>query len=155
MSREDTAGLNVNNKYGPVPVPDIARGNIKTEGGYNEMTIELSGANINDNLTAVLNTLPAGIRFVDFFVEVQEAFVVTGTTPALEVGTSGTEETNGFTISEAILEAVGVSAISTTFAGTWAATLAADTDVGIALSGTTPVVTSAGHARIVARYIKV
>tara|TARA_R110000772_G_scaffold64511_3_gene144279 strand:- start:1761 stop:2228 length:468 start_codon:yes stop_codon:yes gene_type:complete len=155
MARESNSGLNVLNIYGPRPVPDMARGTIKTEGGYNELTFEFSGKDINENLTNVLTTLPAGVRFVDFYVEVQEAFVVTGTTPGLEIGTSGTEETNGFTISEAILEAVGISAISTTFAGTWAATLAADTAVGLALSGTTPVVTSAGHARIVARYLKV
>lgn len=163
MSREDSAGIDVLNIYGPRPVPDMARGTMKTEGGYNEMTFEFSGKDINENLTNVLMTLPGanvtgttqgGIRFVDFYVEVQEAFVLTGTTPALEIGTSGTEETNGFTISEAILEAVGISDISTTFAGTWAATLTADTDVGLALSGSTPVVTDAGHARIVARYLK-
>lgn len=155
MTRESTSGLNVLNIYGPRPVPDMARGSVKTEGSYNELTFEFSGKDINENLTNVLTTLPAGIRFVDFYVEVQEAFVVTGTTPALEIGTNGTEETNGFTISEAILEAVGVSAVSTTFAGTWAASLAAETEVGLALSGTTPVVTDAGHARVVARYIKV
>ncbi len=155
MSREDSAGLNVNNIYGTRPIPDMARGTMKTEGGFNELTFEFSGKDINENLTNVLNTLPAGIRFVDFYVEVQEVFVLTGTTPALEIGTNGTEETNGFTISEAILEAVGVSAVSTTFAGTWAASLSGETAVGLALSGTTPVVTDAGHARVVARYIKV
>lgn len=155
MTRESNTGLDVTNIYGPRPIPDAARGTMKTEGGFNELTFEFSGKDINENLTNVLTTLPAGIRFVDFYVEVQEVFVLTGTTPALEIGTNGTEETNGFTISEAILEAVGVSAISTTFAGTWAASLAATTDVGFALSGTTPVVTSAGHARVVARYIKV
>lgn len=155
MTREANTGLNVDNIYGPRNVPDTARGVIKTDGGFNELVLELSGANINDGLTSVLNTLPAGIRFVDFFVEVQEAFVLTGTTPALEVGTNGSEETNGFTISEAILEAVGISAISTTFAGTWASTLTGETALGIALSGSTPVITDVGHARIVARYIKV
>ena len=155
MSREDSAGINVINIYGPRPVPDMARGTMKTEGGFNELTFEFSGKDINENLTNVLNILPAGIRFVDFYVEVQEAFVVSGTTPALEIGTNGSEETNGFTISEAILEAVGVSAVSTTFAGTWNASLAAETSVGFELSGTNPVVTDAGHARVVARYIKV
>ena len=165
MSREsNTNGLGLTQIYGPRPVPDMARGTMKTEGGYNELVLEFSGKDINENLTNVLMTLPGasvsgvsqgGIKFVDFYVEVQEAFVLTGTTPALEVGTSGTEETNGFTISEAILEAVGISTIDTTFAGDWANTLIANTDVGLALSGTTPVVTDAGHARIVARYLKV
>lgn len=155
MSREANTGLNVDNIYGPRNVPDMARGNMKTEGSYNEMTLEISGENINDSLTSVLNTLPAGIRFVDFYVEVQEAFVVSGTTPALEVGTNGTEVTNGFTISESILETVGISAISTTFAGTWASTLTGETDLGLALSGSGAAVTGVGHARIVARYIKV
>lgn len=155
MTRESTSGLNVLNIYGPRPVPDAARGTMKTEGGFNELTFEVSGKDVNENLTNVLTTLPAGIRFVDFYVEVQEAFVVAGTTPALEVGTNGTEATNGFTISETILETVGISDISTTFAGTWAAMLAADTAVGFALSGAGAAVTDAGHVRIVARYIKV
>ena len=133
----------------------MARGTMKTEGGFNELTFEFSGKDINENLTNVLNTLPAGIRFVEFYVEVQEAFVLTGTTPALEIGTDSSEVTNGFTISEAILEAVGVSVVSTTFAGTWAASLAAETEVGLALSGSGAAVTNAGHARVVARYLKV
>lgn len=154
MSREDSAGINVDNRYGPRPVPDMARGVIKTEGQYNEMTFEFSGKDINEGLVNVLNTIPAGILFVDYIVEVQEVFVVAGTTPALEIGTSGSEATNGFTIAEATLEAVGIST-STTFNGTWAVTLATTTDVGFALSGAGAAVTDVGHARVVARYIKV
>lgn len=155
MSREDTAGLNVTNKYGPVPVPDMARGVIKTSGIENEMTFEFSGKDINENLVNVLNTLPEGIRFQHFVVDVQEAFVLTGTTPALEIGTNGTEETNGFTVSEAQLEAVGITALPvTSFNGTWASTLASTTDVGFALSGGSAAVTNAGHARVIATYIK-
>lgn len=155
MSRENKAGLGVLNTYGPRPVPDMARGTLKTEGAYNEFVLEFTGKDLNDNLANVLTTLPAGIRFVDWFVEVEEVFALTGTSPTVLVGTDTTEVTNGFVISKAILEAKAVSAISTTFAGTWAATLAADTKVGIAFGGTLPVVANTGKGRIVARYLKV
>jgi hypothetical protein len=150
MSRENTSGLDVLNIYGPRPVPDMARGVMKTEGGFNEMTFELSGKDINDNLSNVLNTIPAGVRFQEFYVEVQEVFA-DGTT--LHIGTSGSEATNGFDIAlTGVLDTVGISTVSTTLDGTWALTLAAETEVGIAATGT---FTNVGHARIVARYLKV
>jgi len=154
MTRESNTGLNVTNVYGPRPIPDMARGVIKTDGITNELTFEFSGKDVNENLTNVLNTLPSGIRFENFIVEVQEAFVISGTTPALEIGTFGSEETNGFTISEAVLETVGISNVAILFAGTWTGTLTSNTDVGFALSGTSPVFTDAGHARVTARYVK-
>lgn len=151
MSREsNTNNLGLTQIYGPRPVPDMARGVIKTEGGFNEMTFELSGKDILENGGIVLNTLPAGVRFVDFYVEVQEAFAGATT---LSIGTDGSATTNGFDVAvTGILDTVGVSAISTTFGGTWGSTLALDTDVTLAATGT---FTSAGHARIVARYLKV
>lgn len=155
MTRESNTGLNVTNIYGPRPIPDMARGTMKTEGSTNELTFEFSGKDINENLTAVLTTLPSGVRFTNFFIEVQEVFVVTGTTPALEIGTNGSEVTNGFTISETLLETAGISDIAVAFAGTWDGTLATPTEVGFALSGAGATVTDAGHARVVASYIKV
>lgn len=151
MSKENSAGLGVNNRYGPFLTPDGAAGNFKTSGVENELVIELSGKNINDDV--ISGFLPAGAKPIEVYVEVKTVFVVTGTTPTLEVGTDGSEATNGFSISEAQLEAVGTYVI-TSFNGTWATRLAAATTVSAALAGTTPVVTDAGEARITIRYAK-
>ncbi|NOQ73238.1 MAG: hypothetical protein GQ574_14620 [Crocinitomix sp.] len=76
-----------------------------------------------------------------------------GTTPVIDIGTESTEATNGFTITEAQAEAVGMYDLTSALAGTWAAGLAADTTVGLLLGGTSPTVTSAGKAKIVIRYV--
>ena len=150
MSKENSAGLGVNNRYGPLLTPDGVAGVFKTAGAENELVIEFSGANVNDDV--IDGFIPAGSTPVEVYVEVKSAFTLTGTTPALEVGTDGSEATNGFSISEAQLEAVGTYTI-TSFNGTWAARLAADTSVAAALSGTSPTITG-GEGRIVVRYVK-
>ena len=63
MSRENSAGLGVNNQYGPRVVPDGAAGVFKTAGVNNELVIEISGENINDDI--VKGFIPAGARPVD------------------------------------------------------------------------------------------
>jgi hypothetical protein len=83
---------------------------------------------------------------------VKEAFVIGGTTPAIVIGTEGSEATNGFVISEAQGEATGTYDVSGTLTGTWAAPLAAATTVGIDMSGTSPTVTDAGLAEVVVKY---
>ena len=159
MSRENTAGLGVNNFYGPRSVPEGNGGTIKTEGGSNELSFEFTGANINDgDLDSI--TLPAGIRVLSSYVEVSEAFVLGGTTPTINVGTSGSAATNGVSINEAGGEAVGVYTdgdANVTINGTWATAtgLATATVATVALGGTTPTVTSAGKARFVVVYVKV
>ena len=151
MSKENTAGLGVNNRYGPLATPNAAAGNFKTEGAYNELVIEFSGANINDD--DVSGFLPAGAKPVEWALEVKSVFALGGTTPVINFGTDGSETTNGLEISEAQAEAVGTY-VSTTFAGTWQSRLAADTTVSVVLDGTSPTVTSAGEGRLVIRYIK-
>ena len=136
---------------------ELTIGKIKTEGVLNQLTIELSGENLNDIENSIalrqITDLPAGSTPIEVHVDVSEAFVLAGTTPNLEIGTEGSEETNGFQILEATLEAIG-SVTITSFNGTWAARLAAVTPVGIALSGTGPTATTAGKARIVVSYFK-
>lgn len=149
MSKENSAGLGVNNHYGARSLTDGAAGVFKTEGLYNELVIELNGENINNDVISTM--IRSGAKAIEAVVEVKEAFTLTGTTPTLEVGTDGSEATNGFSISEAQLEAEGTYVI-TSFNGTWANALAADTTVSVALGGTTPTV-SGGKARIVVRYV--
>lgn len=142
----------VSNHYGPFNTGKT-QGNIKTEGSLKELTLDIDGEMVgNAAYPLVVPTLPAGTIIKEVFAEVSEAFVLGGTTPALEIGTETSEATNGFTVSEAQAEAVASYDLTSALSGTWAAPLAADTTLGIALSGTTPTVTSAGKMRVVIRY---
>ena len=129
------------------------QGNIKTEGSMNELTIDIDGDMVsNAAYPLIAPSLPAGAIIEDVYAEVSEVFVLGGTTPALEIGTETSEATNGFTVTEAQAEAAGTYDLTSALSGTWAAPLAAATTVGLALSGTTPTVTSAGKMRVVIRY---
>lgn len=150
MAKENSAGLGVNNRYGTLPTPDGVAGVYNTRGTVQEMVLEISGKNINDGV--ILGTLPAGAKPLRAIVEIQTAFVMTGTNPVLEVGTQGSEATNGFTIEDADAEVAGTYVI-TTFAGTWAAELAAVTEVSVIVAAdANEVVTDVGNARIVLEY---
>jgi hypothetical protein len=146
----------VNNHYGPRDVGKTV-GIINTEGVMNELVIDLDGDMVSAEAFPLLAPkLPAGSRIEDVFVHVTEAFVLGGTSPIIEVGTEGSEATNGFSITEAQAEALGIYDLTSALSGTWAAAtgLAAETTLGIDLAGTNPTVTSAGKARIVIRYVR-
>ena len=147
----------VHNHYGARDVGKVA-GTFKTEGAMNELIIDLDGEMVGAEGFALLApVIPAGSRIEDVYLEVSEAFVLGGTSPLIEVGTEGSEATNGFSTTEAQAEAVGTYDLTSALSGTWASTtgLAANTTVGIALAGTSPTVTDAGKARVVIRYVKV
>jgi hypothetical protein len=149
---ENSAGIGVFNHYGERGTQDSG-GVIKTEGSTNELTLVIDGTMVSDGaIPRATATLPAGAKVTKAYVHVTEVFVLTGTTPTIDIGTQGTEGTNGFDITEAQAEALGVYE-ETTFAGTWAAELAASTVVDVALGGTTPASTSAGQATIVIEYV--
>jgi hypothetical protein len=131
-------------------------GKAKTEGFVTELTIDIDGDMVSAAAYPLIAPeILANSIIEDVYLEVTEVFVLGGTTPAIEVGTETSEATNGFTITEAQAEAAGIYDLTSALSGTWAAGLAADTTVGLALSGTTPTVTSAGKARVVIRYISV
>lgn len=153
MAYENKAGLGVKNFYGPRRLTEGTIGGIETRGSQKELTLELSGYAINDNVAFLTGLLPAGAKVEEVVVRTDSAFVMTGTTPTILIGTAGSEATNGFAITEAQAEAVGTYKI-TSFSGTWANGLAANTTVGIALGGTTPAVTDAGKMRVTVRYTK-
>jgi hypothetical protein len=142
MSKENSSGLDVLNQYGPRPTPDAASGVMKTEGGFNELTVELSGANINGSEFSTDVIIPAGSLIVDAYAEIEEVF-----SAGFSVGTSGSETTNGVPVT-----GTSVTVETLTPAGTWAVALATDTIVNVAwaTSGT-----DAGKGRVVVRYLKV
>lgn len=160
MSRENSAGLGVSTQYGTRSTPDGAAGVIKTAGGSNELTVEFSGANINNGELDSVVTLPANVRVLSAYVEVETAFALGGTTPTINIGTDGSAATNGVSITEAGAEAAGTYTdgdAAVTINGTWATAtgLLAGATVSIELGGTTPTVTDAGKARFVVVYAKV
>ena len=147
---------NVHNTFGTRDTGG-AVGVVRTAGFEEQLILDITAANFNDGIEALVATkLPAGAIIKDAFWETVEAFVVTGTTPTLLIGTDGSEVTNGFVVSEANLEAVGVYNKTSTLAGTWdaEAPLAAATTVGVALGGTTPAITDAGKGRAIIVYIR-
>ncbi len=158
MGYENSAGLGNFNHYGirETNVEDI--GIFKTEGVLNELSFDVTGSFISDVITngtsKGLSTvvIPAGALIIEAIVNVTSVFTLGGTTPTIEVGTEGSEATNNFEISEAQAEAAGTVVI-TTFAGTWAARLAADTQIGFALGGSSPTIAAGGAARITIRFV--
>lgn len=142
----------VSNHYGQRETGKTV-GKVKTEGVMNELSINIDGEMLgNAAYPLIAPELPAGAVIEDVYVKVTEAFVLGGTTPAIEVGTEGSEATNGFTISEAQAEATGTYDLTSALSGTWASPLAAATTVGLALSGTSPTTTDAGKLDVIIRY---
>jgi hypothetical protein len=132
-------------------------GVLKVEGLTEQLIINLDGVMFNDGVDAGLVNyiIPAGAIIKAAYIDVEEAFALSGTdTLAVEVGTSGSAATNGFTITEAQIEATASVNLTSALSGTWdaEAPLAADTTVSIVLSGTNPVITDAGKARITIVY---
>ena len=142
---------NVHNQFGARPIEGTIGVN-KVEGVKEELVFDVTGAFFNtvpDGLVPFV--LPAGAVIKAVYIDVEDVFVVTGTNPTLLIGTNGSEVTNGFVVSEVILEATGSVNLTATLAGTWdnEVPLAANTTIGLALGGTGgPAVTNAGKARI-------
>lgn len=152
MAFEDSAGRNVPTFYGPRLSTEGLVGVLKVEGNLNQFSLEFTGQNITDDVWAIQTfSIPAGSKVIRAFIEVSEAFVLGGTTPTIDIGTDGSEGTNGFDLTEAQAEAVDVYE-ETTFAGTWADRLVADTLVSVALGGSSPTNTAAGRAKVIIEY---
>jgi hypothetical protein len=125
------------------------------EGAVKEAVIFIKGSDFTSGSFDTRLTIPDGAKFLEAYVEVTEAFALGGTTPTMNIGTSGSAGTNyAIELSEANAEAVG-EYYNATGAGTWGSPLAADTTVAVELDGTSPTVTSAGEAKVVIRYIKI
>ena len=160
---ESTSGLGTRNFYGPRSAKEGIEGGIKTEGSIKELTLKFTGKNINDDVFGTnLAVLPAGARIHDVTFVIAEAFALGGTSPTINIGTDGSEGTNGVELAETQAEATGIyygdqqnQETGVSINGTWASELAADTQVSIALDGTSPTVTSAGYCTVTIRYFHV
>ena len=126
-------------------------GQMQTAGVERELAVDLSV----DYLTGDAyfgQVIPAGSVITSAYATITEAFEGTGC--IVDVGTDGSEATNGVTVAELELEAVGSYDLTAALSGTWAAgsALAADTEVGVALTGTFS--GSEGYGRVVVTYKK-
>lgn len=151
-----TRTQDVSNSYGQ-RFSGGQKGVVKTEGALRQLVINFSGKNASDGTFDLVTALklPAGAIPKRVFFKVNEAFALGGTSPTIDVGTDGTEATNGFVISEAQAEAVGTYDLTSTLTGTWAAPLAAATTVGIALGGTSPTSAVTGRGKVIVEYAEV
>jgi hypothetical protein len=148
----------VHNQFGPRDVGGTV-GVLKVEGLEEELVIDFDANYFASDFIGARNyVLPGGAVIKNVYVDVEEAFALTGTTPALRVGTDGSEATNGASISEAQLESTGSYNVTSTLAGTWdnEVPLADNTQIGFALSGTTPVMgVAGGKARITIQFYRI
>ena len=156
MPLEKKTGLGTQAFYGPRGRCEGQIGQLNVDGAVKQLVIEVTGKNINDDILGAVNasfSLPKGALPLRAIFAVEEAFVLTGTLPTIAIGTDGSEETNGVELAEADAEAVGTYVV-TSFAGTFAAELAAATVMSVALGGTaSPTVTSAGKLRMILEYV--
>ena len=154
---ESTNGLGTKTVYGPRTSDEVSLGKGIVNGVTKEVRLVVKSESATvadfdgqlDDFDDVI--LPAGALPRRIVVRVKEAYVLGGTTPVISVGTEGTESTNGGDLAEASAEAAGTYEI-TSFNGTWAAALAADTVLGVNLGGTTPTITAAGISEFVVEY---
>ena len=150
MAFENTAGLGVKNSYGPRQTAEGRSGDIRTAGVVKELEIDFRG----DTYSYVSATLPKGAKFIEASAKIVKAFALGGTTPTINVGTSGSHGTNyAIELSKAQAEAVGTVVYNATGAGTFASVLTADTTVVVGLDGTSPTIGTGGLAKVVIRYI--
>ena len=149
------AGLGVNNFYGPRDTG----GAVGLEHGENSeyiLSMQITPEYFNGTFVPPV-VVPKGALFRSAKLRVDEAFTLTGTTPAIVYGALGSETTNGFTISAAELGSVGTKIPASTGTGTWSTTSTTGTTapakVGKVLTGTTPAATvGAGKAILVLTY---
>jgi hypothetical protein len=142
----------VNNHFGQ-HVEENVQGHVRTAGTLKELTMDVDAAMMTAAaFPLIAPSLPAGAIIQEAFADVSEVFILGGTTPTIDIGTEGSEGTNGVDMTEAQAEALGSYDLTSALQGTWAAPLAAATVVGLALGGTTPTNGATGQVRVVIRY---
>ena len=156
MTIESNTGLNVFSSYGPRGTEDgvLSGGQVQGVGVEFEHVVYISGDDFNGTTSFDTRlTVPAGSILRSALFDVEEVFTLGNADNVFSVGTNGTEDTNGVDLAEP--DALGVTE-DTSGAGTWAAALAADTVVGVLVTGTTASVAAGlGKAKVVLRFAKI
>ena len=148
MARENSAGLGVNTRYGPVSLPDGARGSYHSQGATTEIAVDWSADLINsDSIGPVLvvkNMLP-----LRAWVEVETALSLSGTSAGLAVGFQSSFTTD---CAELTATTVGVGFASATLIGKMATGITSTTTLVV---GVTSGSINAGAGRFVIECLKV
>lgn len=157
MGYDNGSALGVYNHYG-VRTTGGAIGMEHNYGSLWTVKIDLTGQSIADVIAGFV--VPAyvkkGMLLKSAVLRVDEVFVVTGTTPHLEIGSAGSVATNGITITEAQLEALGTTDITAASVGTWAedsSGIGADAKVGMSLEGDTAIAATSGKATVILEFV--
>lgn len=141
MGFENSAGIGVYNNYGARDTGGSI-GVERSQDSIHNLSIAFTGASLASGFLPPV-VVPKGAQFKRAVLRVDEAFVVTGTSPTLIFGGTA-PATNGIVLTEAELEAVGTKTVTSTGTGTWAQSSATGTTaaekVTKALGGTTPAI---------------
>lgn len=146
------------NHYGQRGIEDgvVSGGEVHGSGVEIEKVVYITGDDFGGATSFDTQlTIPAGAIFREAIFEVDEAFTLGNADNVFNIGTNGSEATNGVSIANP--DATGTT-IDATGGGTWdpTAALAADTAVGVSVTGTTAGVTAgAGAAKVVIKYSKI
>jgi hypothetical protein len=149
MARENSSGLGVNTRYGPISIPDGARGSLHSDSGLIYLTADWSADLINSDsinaaITVVKNILP-----LRAWVEVEEALSLSGAGASLCFGVQGSLGTNSADISGT---STGVGFKACSLNGTFSTGITATTTLVIGLkSGSI----NGGAGRFVVECLKV
>lgn len=116
MAYENSAGLNVYNQYGSRQTGGTL-GTEKSIDSVRTVVMDLTGEMLNSGYTPVMY-MPKGAKVIKAILRVDDVFVVSA---AGTVAIGGTAPgTDGVVLTEAKLEALGTSDVSTLAVGTWA-----------------------------------
>lgn len=155
MAFENSAGIAVNNQYGPRNT-GFSIGVEQSTDSIHQLSIAITGESLNSSFLPPV-VVPKGAHFLRAVLRVDEAFVVTGTNPTVIFGGTA-PATNGIVLTKAELEAVGTKIPASTGTGTWAVASATGTTaaekVTKTLGGTTPAVSSTvGKGTLILEFI--
>ena len=156
MGFKNQAGLGVSNYYGARDTGGTV-GIEDSDGSNLVVSVQLTGQSINDGYLPPV-VIPKGALLRRAVLRVDEAFALTGTSPTVLIGMTGSVATNGIILTETELEAIGTKVPASDGEGTWdvasATGVTAAGKVALALGGTSPVVSSAvGKAVLVLEFV--
>lgn len=149
MARENSSGLGVNTRYGPISLPDGARGTYHSQDGLFYIVADWSADLINSDsinaaVTIVKNMLP-----LRAWLEVEEALSLSGTSAGLAIGVQGAITAD---CAEVTGTAVGIGFATATLLGKFSTGLTATATLVV---GVTSGSINSGAGRFVVECLKV
>lgn len=151
MPFENSAGIGVSNHFG-ARTTGGAVGVESTSGSIITLTVQLTGASLNGTFVPKV-VVPKGCLLKNATLRVDEAFAVSA---AGTVAIGGTAPgTNGVVLTEAKLEALGTSDVSSLAVGTWATNSATGTSAAqaVAQAVTGTVTATQGKAALILEFV--